>query len=73
MNTTKLNDWLQMTAAVGVIAGLVLVAYELRISNRMGYEQANAEGIRMWTDHDRAKFSPELVELIVRNAEGESD
>ena len=39
MNASKLSDWLQMTAAIGVIAGLMLVAYEIRVSNRIGLDQ----------------------------------
>ena len=30
MNLAKLNDWLQLAAALGVIAGLLLVAAELQ-------------------------------------------
>ena len=30
MNLNKINDWLQLAAALGVIAGLLLVAVELR-------------------------------------------
>ena len=39
MDTGKLNDWLQIVAAVGVVAGLVLVAYELRQQQDLAYAQ----------------------------------
>ena len=71
MDTSKLSDWLQIVAAAGVIAGLALVAYELRISNRIGYEQANYELFNMWAEFDRANFSPELTEIRIRDGEGE--
>jgi len=71
MNTTKLNDWLQIAASVGVIAGLLLVAYEVRISNRIGIEQGNAVALERWEIYQQMGTSPELANLLVRAHEGE--
>ena len=47
MKLNKLNDWLQLAAALGVIAGLILVAVELRQESNltraeMGFEAFGA-------------------------------
>jgi len=71
MNTSKLNDWLQIAAAAGVIAGLVLVAYEIRVSNRIGLEQAYASSIERWELIYQLGTSPKIAELWVRAHEGD--
>lgn len=43
MNTEKLNDWLQLAAAVGVLAGLLLVAYELRQQHELARAEMGSE------------------------------
>lgn len=70
MSTSKLNDWLQIAAAAGVIVGLVLVAYEIRVSNRIGLEQAYASSIERWELIYQLGTSPEIAELWVRAHEG---
>ena len=35
MKISKLNDWTQLLAAVGVLAGIFLVAQELKPTSRM--------------------------------------
>ncbi len=46
MNSGKLNDWLQVAANVGIIAGLVLVGFQLKqnsdlLKTQMMYEESN--------------------------------
>lgn len=71
MKTSRLNEWFQIAAAVGVIAGLVLVAYELRISNRLGYEQAEAASIDNFRFISEITLSTDGAELFVRAYEGD--
>jgi len=70
MNTPKLNDWLQIAAAIGVIAGLLLVAYEIKVSNRVGVEQANAARFQNWAVLNEQLQSSEMSDLFVRTYEG---
>jgi len=42
MQNSKVNEWLQIIASLGVILSLLIVAYEIRESNRI----ATAEAIR---------------------------
>ena len=66
MNASKLNHWLQMTAAVGVVAGLILVAYEIRVSNRIGLDQAHAESANRWNAADAVYSTAEAADLFIR-------
>jgi hypothetical protein len=66
MNSTRLNEWLQIAAGVGVIVGLVLVAYEIRISNRIGVEQANAVVVEKWDKVSELALQPGVAEFFVR-------
>lgn len=60
MNTSKLSDWLQMTAAVGVIAGLGLVAYELRQQHELVRVQLMSEYFFAYQEHSRS-FQDEIT------------
>jgi hypothetical protein len=50
MNTSKLNDWLQILASMGVIIGLLLVAVEIRESNRFAKSESIGAMNQAWTD-----------------------
>ena len=61
MNLQKLNDWLQLVAAIGVIVGLGMVAYELRQQHELAYAQlvsdsynSNQSLLQSWQDEDNA-------------------
>ena len=45
MNIQKLNDWLQLIAALGVIAGLVLVVWELRQDRLLTRAELGADSV----------------------------
>jgi len=71
MNSSKLNDWLQIGASVGLMLGLVMVAYEIRISNRLGVEQAAADRMGKWTTLSEVAISTNASDLFVRAHEGD--
>ena len=71
MNISKLNDWIQITAAAGVVVGLFLVAYEIGDSNRIGIEQANAENLTRIGEVYAVFSSVDGSDLFVRALEGE--
>jgi hypothetical protein len=71
MNASKLNDWLQMTAAVGVITGLILVAYEIRVSNRIGLDQANSESLSRYNEAIALASTAEAADIFIRSHEGD--
>jgi hypothetical protein len=55
MNSQKLNDWLTLAANVGVIAGIVILAIEIR---------QNSDAVRAQT---RAQLAEEVTELFSVN------
>ena len=55
MDSDKLNDWLTLVANVGVIAGIVFLAIEVR---------QNSEAVRAQT---RAQLTDQVVELLSVN------
>ena len=69
MQTSKLNEWLQLLASVSVLAGLLLVAYEIRRNNTL----AEAESIRsMLEGWDRvfiSQYETDIAELITKSRE----
>jgi hypothetical protein len=71
MDSGKLNDWVQIAATIGVIVGLILVAYEIRVSNRLGFEQANAERMDKWSSLSEVALSSDVTELHIRAMEGD--
>ena len=71
MDSARLNHWVQIAATIGVIAGLILVAYEIRISNRLGFEQANADRMERWSALSEVALSTGASELMIRAYEGD--
>jgi hypothetical protein len=71
MSMSKVNDWLQTGASIGVIIGLIMVAYEIRVSNRLGYEQANAERMERWSTLSEIALTTDAVDLLMRAYEGD--
>jgi len=60
-----------MTAAIGVIAGLFLVSYEIRVSNRIGIDQANADSMSRYGEVAALHSTSDAADLFVRAQEGE--
>jgi hypothetical protein len=73
MNLDKLNDWLQVLAAVGVIAGLVLVAYELRQEHELVRAQLGGESVRAFEDINRSVQDETTSRAIARACESPLD
>lgn len=74
MTTEQLNRWLSLLANIGVIAGIVFLAIELRHNNTLMVEQANrdfveqrAESLARWADDEGG-----LMQLRVRASSGEA-
>lgn len=69
MQISRLNDWLQILASLGVILGLLLVAYELRESNRFATSEA-VKGIEdCFNDAAISEIETDIAELIVKSVQ----
>jgi hypothetical protein len=73
MRTPRISDGLQIAGFIGVIAGLLLVAYEVRQANNI----AKAESIRsMYDGFDTlaiSGYSTDIYELYVKAQENPDD
>ena len=69
MRESKINTWLQILASLGVLIGLLLVAYEIRESNRV----ATSESVRGIEDCFNlisvTELETDIIELYVASIE----
>ena len=67
MNIEKMNSWMTLVANIGVVAGIVFLAFEIRQNNELLTAQARsvAEGNRM-RDEMLILNNPELREVLVK-------
>lgn len=68
MRLDKLNRWLTLLANLGVVAGLIFVAVEVRQNNQMAalQRQANTDA-RVNALIDMVISDPELIELMAKD------
>ncbi len=67
MNTQKLNDWLQLGAALGVIAGLGLVAYELRQQHQLVRAELASDTFSAFEDVGRSLQSEPVAAAYAKS------
>jgi hypothetical protein len=74
MDTTRLNNWLTLAANLGVIAGILFLAFEIRQSNRIALV-ANEMDIRQsYADVNQSLFTNrESSELLVRATRSDAE
>jgi len=64
MNTEKLNSWLGVLANIGVIAGIVFLAFEIRQNTEVAVSSAELEVSNLQTEfHMRLAENPDLARL----------
>lgn len=69
MNVGKLNDWLQLAAALGVIVGLVLVAYELRQEQSLTRAELNSASMDAIDAVSRSRQQEPLARALGKSME----
>ena len=67
MNLQKLNDWLQLGAALGVIAGLGLVAYELRQQHQLVRAELASDTFSAFQDVGRSLQSEPVAAAYAKS------
>jgi len=73
LTSTKLSDWLQILAAIGVIAGLVFVAEEIRQNNRLARAESVREIYLVWQDIYRFGYAHDVQLLLQKSIEKPSE
>ena len=73
MNSVRLNDWIQIIAAIGVIGGLLLVAYELRQNTQHVIGETVRELYSEYRSIIRSEYESEIAALEVKCIERPED
>ena len=72
MNTESLNRWLTLSANVGVIAGIIFLAVELRQNNELLAADARFNRLQIsWNGWQSLAENGDLTDLIVAASNGE--
>ena len=80
MDTAKLNDWLMVVTNIGVIAGLVLLAYEVAQTNEAMEREARTFRAQQLTNSwavwsaftDPIIENEDIADIWIRGSAGES-
>ena len=68
MKFDKANSWLTLIANIGVIAGILFLAFEIRQNNELLAQQSRAIGVgQMFSTLERFIENPHLLELADTN------
>lgn len=69
MQMSKLNDWMQFGASVGVLVGILLVFLEIRQNNELATAEAISDGYTSWEEISRVEIETGIKELFVKSIE----
>lgn len=69
MNVAKFNDTLQLLASVGVLIGLIVVAYELRQNKAFAEAEYNATTYGMWIQATAMEMETDIGEIVIKSIE----
>jgi len=69
MQSSRLNDRLQILASVGVLIGLVIVAYEIRETNRIAFDQMAYETTTSYMTWALSQTNPAVAQVIIKARE----
>ena len=66
MKLNTINEYLQLGAAFGVIAGLVLLVYEIRENTKISYQQEVSESWSSWVEFSMAEVESGISRDIAK-------
>jgi len=74
MNTDKLNKWLTLVANLGVIAGIIFLAFEIQQSNRIAIA-TNEIAIRdsYGSINELIAGNPEIAEILSKSRDADAE
>lgn len=73
MKVTKVNEWLSLTANIGVLIGIVFLAFELSQNNRLMESEARLnQGDRVQQSWEEVYLNPHLADLLAKYSSGEA-
>ncbi len=69
MGTSKLNEWLQILASLGVLAGLILVAYELQQNTSVAKAEHSRDAFYAWLEIANIEMQGDLGRVVIKSYE----
>ena len=69
MNSSKIGDWIQILASLGVLIGLFAVAYELRQNSVFAQIEHSRENHRNWMQVSYLEIETDIFDSLVRSIE----
>ena len=66
MELTKVNEWLQLGAALGVLAGLALIVVEIRQNSDLVRAQLISESTDGWSDFSYSVYDEDIAEALAK-------
>ena len=69
MNTSKLNDRLQIAASIGVLLGLLIVAYEIRQNTSFAEAEYTEATYGHWMQISHMELETDIGEIAIRAVE----
>ena len=67
MKSSRLNEWLQILASLGVLIGLVVVAYEIKQNTQTAQAEFYRESYSMWMHVSTVEIETDIDEIIVKS------
>jgi len=67
MQTSKINEWLQLIASIGVLAGLLLVAYEIRHNSNLAEAESVRAMLEGWNTILISEYETDISALRVKS------
>jgi len=69
MQDSKIGEWLQIIASLGVFVGLLLVAYEIRETNRVALSEGSRAVSEAFGELTRSEYETDIYDLLVKSNE----
>ena len=69
METSKLNNWSPFFTAIGFLAGLLLVAYEIRQSTDFARAESSLEIYGDWAEVSLSEIETDIGDLYIKSIE----
>ncbi len=67
MKSVRLNEWLQILASLGVLVGLIVVAYEIKQNTEIAQAEYYRESYNMWIDLSTVEIESDIDEIFVKS------
>ncbi len=67
MKSSRLNEWLQILASLGVLIGLFVVAYEIKQNTEIARAEYYRESYNMWMHVSTVEIETGIDEIVVKS------